>query len=683
MEKYFKSCIVIFILLLFVTEVAGQGAMLRRADSFYERGEFYEALQLYNQVEESGYELEIDEQIRVAVCYYELNNIQEAFSLFLELEDYLGGYELFIYASTTHRFGYYEGAIDLYEKARAQNPDLRDQIDELINSCEWALENDYFVPGVRVNPSTIMTFGQSFGIQYYHDGVVYSSASEDDETGRDRTGRSILNLYYSDLDDEEGVHSRRLFSENLVFPEHVGAISFTSDYTTMYYTRSVRVRGGESRIKIFSVIYDGNDWNEELELEINSDDHDNAHPAVSPCDNYLYFVSNRSGGYGGTDIWVVERLGDRRYGSPSNLGPRVNTFGDERYPFISQDNTLYFASDGHYGFGGLDIFRASYDNGIWGDVENMMKPFNSEKDDFGYVINPNDPNEGFLSTNRYGDGSEDAIFYVEILDEEEEEEEETRSRAPIVGLIVDEDPEPDPEPIVEEEPETVVEEPKVDPGIFPDKFSSVVVSTLNNDPVNDGRVVFTDAFTGSEISVVYTNRDGSFEIDIPDRYRQENQEFEILVTKDDFNSNEVVADILELNELGRAGISLTPVFDEVDLDAISGLIIPYRDDEITSDGYDKLDQVASYLASNPSVVIRLNGHTEARGNRLNNLNLSQRIADVAKNYLMNNGVNSENVIARGYGDRYVVNHCKRGQVCSEAEHLENRRIEVVIWNLNQ
>jgi len=692
MKLAFNSLLVFIFLLVSVT-VSAQGS-LRRAQNQYERGEYYEALEYYKDLMDNDFSFEIEDRIKIAHCYYQLNNIDEAFSTFMEIEEHLSGYDLFVYASATHRFGFYEGAIDLYQRARPQNPSLQSQIDELIRSCEWALENDEFLSNVRVNPSSINTYGQSFGIQYYGNGVVYSSASPDDiGRARDKQGRNFLSLYYSDVVNDE-IQNTRLFSKNLVFPYHVGAISFTSDNKTMYYTRTVRVRGGGSMNKIFSVKFDGNDWVDEREVPFNSDEFDNAHPAVSPDDKYLYFVSNRPGGFGGTDLWRVERLPNRNYGSPTNLGPRVNTFGDERYPFVSKSNELYFSSDGHSGFGGLDLFKAQYLNGIWGNTINMMRPFNSDKDDFGYVINPNDAHKGFLSTNRQGDGMEDVIFYVqyleqdnEVVEKEKEPDIVTVTPEPEVLPIARPKPSPEPELIVEPEPtpapevipETVVEETKVDLSIFPDSFRSIVTSSFNGNALEGAEIVLSDAFTGNIIANTTSTSNGRFTLRIPDEYRLEGQEFEISVSKNEFNTRKVVAQIMDLNEIASVGFSLSPIFKEADLNEISGLTIPYIGEEITAQGFKLLDKVAAYLISNPKVVVKLNGHTDARGNRMNNLTTSQKVAEKAEAYLLSKGVPDDNLIPRGYGERYLENRCRRGKLCSDAEHLKNRRIEVVIW----
>ncbi len=660
----------------------GQSRQVRRGNNFFEDGEYFKALEMFEEARDAGEELSIQTQIRIANCYYELNNIDEAFELFMELESHLKGQDLFTYASATHGFGFYQGAIDLYNECLDKGIGNPAQIRELIRSCEWALENETFVTDYLVNPSELLTFGQSFGIQYYKNGVVYSSSSGDSDEV-DRYGKEFLNLYYSPIQDGE-IQDQRLFSENLVFDYHVGAIAFTTDEKTMYYTRAVRVRGGESRIKIFQVTYNGSEWGNQEELSINSDNYDCAYPAVTPDDKYLLFASNMKGGHGGTDLYIVERRPNGRFGQPQNLGSRINTFGNERFPFVSDSYDLYFASDGHLGFGGLDVFKAVHQGGTsWSEVENMMKPFNSNKDDFGYVIDPNDPEQGFLSSDRIGNGGTDVIFYVEPRSEEESEESagEEAEMVPMGGLLYDESgevvtqekeqPEPEPKP-----------EPETDLSQFPDAFSTVVNSTFNGTSIDGAMIVVKDNSTGQIVVEGTTDRNGKIHLIIPDEFRKEGQTFEISINKgDDFNGKSMVVDIMELEQIAQNGIALTPVFDDVVLDDIGTMVIPYRGENITSEGQKVLDKLSAYLTNNPNVVVKLNAHTEARGNKYNNLLISQKVAEKAEEYLMERGIDDRNMIPRGYGERYLLNNCRRGKLCDESKHLENRRIEVVVWKM--
>jgi uncharacterized protein (UPF0297 family) len=385
----------------------------------------------------------------------------------------------------------------------------------------------------------------------------------------------------------------------------------------------------------------------------------------------LIFVSNRPGGYGGKDLWVADIKPNRTLTNVRNLGPKINSFGDEIFPFVSTDNVLYFSSDGHVGFGGLDLYRSTNENGVWSVAKNMMQPFNSYKDDFGYVINPKDKNRGFLSSNRTGEGS-DGIFYVQYLNDDEEDEPKPQAVAPVIGLL--------PEVVEDTAPEVVpIEDVKVDLSIFPASFASVVTSSFNGNAIEGANIILLDALSGKQIGTITSGANGHFEVPIPDAYRKEGQDINIAVSKDEFKTYTLDVNIMALNEVGKSGILLAPIFKEPDLNEISGLVIPYEGNTITADGYSKLDQVAAYLLNNPQVVIKLNGHTDARGNMITNLNTSQSMAEVAGKYLESKGVPEDNYIPRGYGERYILNKCRRGKLCDEASHLENRRIEVVVW----
>ena len=679
-DNHMKYKSKIFLLFLFLSSgsfIFAQKGEINKGNKYFKQEEYFRALESYNLAAAKGAEFSIDIQKKIAYCYYYLNDIDKAFEAFTNLESKLEPEDYFTYASTIHKFGFYQGAIEWYEKAKKEGGANPIQVNELIKSCKWAEKNSQLRDDIRVTPSTLLTFGQSFGIQYYKDGVVYSSASEVNTKRLDKTGKEFLNLFYSKLDDKGNIveGSARPFSKNLMFDYHVGAISFTSDYKTMYYTKSVRVKGGRSIIKIFSVHYDGSDWVDEQELPICSNDYDVAHPAVSPDDKYLYFVSNMRGSMGGTDIYRAERKPNGQFGTPVNLGREINTYGDERFPFVSKDNKLYFASDGHIGFGGLDIFVATQGaDGKWGNVTNLMKPINSNYDDFGYVIDPKDSTRGFLSSNNFGDHSKDVIFIISPSEKKQQSEEDA---APIAGLenIVTQNE----EPAATESATTSSELSK-----FPASFDTKITSTFNGTPVEGVSVVLKDANTGDVVGQAKTDASGKVNITIPDKYRNDQQEFEILFSKDgEYKPKRMIVHIMELEDVKNNGLTLTPIFNDSVLDEISGMVIPFRGNKITPEGYEVLDKLSAFLIANPNIVIKLNGHTEARGNKYNNLNLSQLMADKAEQYLVTKGVNEENVIPRGYGERYLLNKCKRGVYCTESEQLKNRRIEVVVWRIKE
>lgn len=665
----FKSYLILLILFLSSNSwILAQKSEINKGNKEFKKGEYFRALEYYNIAKDKGAQFSIDIQKNIASCYYYQNDIDNAFNAFTNIEDKLNPDDYFIYASTIHKFGFYQGAIEWYEKAKKEGGANPIQVNELIKSCKWAEKNSQLRDDVRVTPSTLLTFGQSFGIQYYKDGVVYSSASEVNTKKLDKTGKEFLNLFYSEIEDGKIVEgSSKPFSKNLMFDYHVGAISFTSDYKTMYYTKSVRVKGG-SIIKIFSVNYQGNDWVNETELSINSDDYDVAHPAVSPDDKYLYFVSNMRGSMGGTDIYKVERKSNGRFGTPVNLGREINTYGNERFPFISKNNKLYFASDGHIGFGGLDIFEATKkENGSWGNVENLMKPIDSNYDDFGYVIDPKDSTRGFLSSNNFGDHTKDVIFIVEPRDIKKSSDEDS---APIAGL----------ENIVTNKVPVVV----ATLSNFPIALTPLFTSTFNGTVIEGVNVTLNDANTGDVVVQGKTDASGKLNLIIPDKYKNDQQEFEIKMSKEgEYISKRMIVNIMELEDINNNGLMMTPIFNDSVLDEISKMVIPYVGNKITDKGLKIIDKLAAMLISNPNIVIKLNGHTDSRGNRYNNLSISQDVSEKAEQILVGKGAQEDNIIPRGYGERYLINKCKRGVYCTDQEHLMNRRIEVVVWKIKE
>jgi len=664
---------------------------LKNANSFYEDEDYYNACISYKSAKDLGASFDLDTQKKYARSLYYSHNIDDSWMMFMELENNLTGEDVFIYANCQHLEGAYEEAITWYNKAKKEgsNPLM---INNLIEHCKWASNNDRNDLSLRVNPcAELLGATQSFGIQYYNDKVVYSSAVESKQ--KDKNGGDFLNLFCSQLKDGNVVdNTYKLFSENLKSPYHVGAIAFTSDKKYMYYTKSVIV-GDVDVMKIFVVEFDGNDWVNERELTINSDEYDCAHPALSLDDKYLYFVSNMEGGFGGKDIYYCERKGPNSFGKVKNLGKTVNTYEDEVYPVINRDGKLYFSSKGHYGFGGLDIFSAEFIDGKWQNVQNMMKPFNSNKDDFCYVMDPNIDGIGFVSSNRQGDGSADKICTVRPYVESASPVE----MAPSIGdmLVFDDggmvpvsttdiepeiEPEPVPAPVVEPEP-VVVPEPVVEtPAPF--LFKTTVISTFNGTKIEGASFVMTDAASGKSIVNERTNSAGKIEVSIPGNEVSKDKDYSIIVTKEGYNEKSLVASLEELETISKDGIQLTPIFNDTVLDDISGMSIPYVND-LDDQAKETLDKLAAYLLQNPNIVVKLNGHTEAKGNRYGNLNVSQKMSEKAESYLVSKGVNSDQIIPRGYGERYLKNRCHRGIYCDRSQHMSNRRIEVVVWNVRK
>ncbi|MBP5366537.1 MAG: PD40 domain-containing protein [Bacteroidales bacterium] len=688
--KYILTVAILLMTVLVSSGIEAQKKELKKARNFFDDEEYYQALQSYEAAEGLGATLDVNDKKIKARCHYHLNHVVDAYDCFSELESSLTGDDVFYYARCNQLMELYSDAIDWFEKAKSQSSESYQYISNLIESCKWAENNVMQLPDVRVNPCfELAVLGQSFGMQYYKDNkLVYSSTNQNSNV-RDKNGREVLNLFYSDLkenvtDPKESPvkdgSKPQLLSKNLEAPTHVGAVAFTSDYKYMYYTKMVQTRDGDAA-KIFVVEYNGKDWGNERELTINSDKYDCAHPAITPDDKYLYFVSNRPDGFGGKDIYYCERKGPNSFGPVKNCGSAINTFGEEVYPVFNPDGKFYFSSDGRNGYGGLDIYVAEMIDDRWQNIQNMKKPFNSSSDDFGYIINPNNPSRGFLSSNNYGNKDADVIFLVYRLTEEEmQAEKEKNKKADSDFMILDFD---EPEPVIEEPTPVVIDEPKpVEPEKKPYLFNTTITSTYNGTKIEGASLVVSDAATGSQIASGSSDEKGRVIVTIPGKSVSDDADYNISVTKSGYNDKSFVTSLSEMEMLSKDGIALTPIFNDNVLDDISGMEIPYGND-LDEDAKRTLDKLAAYLLSNPNIVVKLNGHTEAKGNRYGNLDVSQKMAEKAKAYVVAKGVNEDQMICRGYGERYLKNRCHRGKYCDKEQHAENRRIEVVVWNVRK
>ncbi len=662
------------------TAAFGQKKEIRKAKAAFNEEDWYHCTVYYDQAVELGATLGLDDQKRVARSRFELNQVSRAYDIYSSIEDNLTDEDIFIYAKTLHRFGLYEMAIEWYDKAKKAGAvgGKVMQVNDMIASCRWALANEFStVKGVVVNPDlSILSVSVSFGIQVFGDKIVYSYAPENSDKV-DKNGYAFLNLYTQDFVDGKVLEGTpKVFSPNLRSEYHVGAIAFTSDKKHIFITKTVYV-DKEPRIKIFVADYDGNDWVNERVIEFDSDDYDFAHPAVSPDDKYLYFVSNMPDhtkiygkdvkNYGGKDIYRAEFSSDvNHFKKVENLGTEVNTYGDEVYPVINPDGKLYFSSDTRNGFGGLDIFCSEYVDGKWQNTRNMLKQYNGAGDDFYYLQFSADKPDGFLS--RYDfDNNRDMFMDVKTF---EVNTDEMAELPPVFGA---------------ENLATSVDAGDISPMPESEKvesmdFSVKITSTYNNEIIGGARLAMNDEETDSEFASGLSGSDGIVTVSVPVAKVTNGREVIIEVKKEGYNEKTIQATEDELVDIAKAGIKLTPIFNDAVLDDISGMVIAY-DQTLDDAAKQTLDKLAGYLVNAPQVTVKLNAHTEAKGNRYNNLSISQKMADAAKDYLVSKGVNSNQLIPRGYGERYLLNRCHRGVFCDAAQHKANRRIEVVVWNV--
>jgi outer membrane protein OmpA-like peptidoglycan-associated protein len=264
------------------------------------------------------------------------------------------------------------------------------------------------------NANNINTEGLEFSPVLYENGLVFVSRNKNGLID-ENTGQTFFELFYSELDPNGIPAKAQNFSNELNSQLHEGPVTFNKKGNKIYFTRSNLDKGirradkkGRVGLKIYEAFRGDFDWENIVELPFNDDEYSCMHPSLSADETKLFFSSNMPGGYGGMDLYFVEKFNDK-WSKPINLGPDINTSRNEVFPFIHESGSLFFASDGHDGLGGLDIFMINVLGRRWGKVINLGQPFNSDKDDLGLILDIRGT-QGYLTSNREGGKGSDDIY---------------------------------------------------------------------------------------------------------------------------------------------------------------------------------------------------------------------------------------------------------------------------------
>ena len=490
----------------------------------------------------------------------------------------------------------YAEAKEEFKKYKEKAPGDR-RGNEGITSCDIALQSiesgsGYEVDNMKFFNSRKNDFAPAFASDDYS--VVYFTSSRDASTGKNInavTGEKFSDIFVSKK-DRKGIWSQPVPIEGDVNTEHdEGMCSFTPDFKTIYFTRCRSSNNKAWGCQIVSAQLVNGKWTKEKVIDIAGDSVVVAHPAISPDELTLYFVSDMPGGQGGKDIWKITRAstGDN-WSKPENLGPSINTPNDEMFPYVHPDGTLYFSSNGHIGLGGLDIFKAIEEDGNW-TVKNMGYPINSPADDFGITFEA-DFERGFFSSSRTTTGDDDIYaFTLPTL------------RFTLIGLVKDEKTE---------------------------------------QPLQGAHVKILSS-SGTTIEIP-TNNDGSFKHTL-----EAGTDYVFIASKQGYlNGKE--RETTKGEEKGKnfnIVIPLTSIARPIEL---PNILYDFNSHELRPESLVSLDRLVELLlVDNPNITIELGSHTDSRGTDAYNNDLSQRRAQSVVNYLLEKGVPRDRLTAKGYG----------------------------------
>lgn len=605
-----------------------QNADTKRADKLFEQYEFVDAASEYLKIaleKADGYVYK-----QLGDCYYNVFNVTQATKWYAKaVETNQDAETYFRYAQMLKASANYELANVQMKKFASLAPN--DQRTKFITADEnyvtklLSLTKLFDVKTVAIN-----TKYSDFGA-YLKDNVVYfTSARNTVRKNDDWNEQPLLDLYKSDYTDGVLASTATNFEE-LNTSHHEGTLTISSDGNTAYFTRQSFFENEFDKVKnkynnknrkvgknyIYKTTKTDGKWGNVTSLSINNTKYNCSAPALSKDGMTLYFSSDMEGSIGKSDIWKVALNTDGTLGTPENLGTNINTEGTEQFPFIADDNTLYFSSNGRNGLGGLDVYAFNETKNA--QPVNIGKPVNSEKDDFAFTFNQAQ-SVAFFSSNRVGGQGDDDIYQANPIC--------------ILDLKV----------------------------MVKDVKSGLIV--------NNATVTISDD-SGVVLGTATSNNTGSTQFQA-----ECDKSYVVKVEKEGYNSQNFIVE--KSKGSITLSVDITPkeaIVTEVEI-VLSDVNFEYDKFNITQDGAQELNKLVEVLNKNPYMVIICKAHTDSRGNENYNRKLSDRRAKATLQYVISKGIARDRITAEGFGESAPKIQC--GNDCTEEQHAINRRSEFII-----
>ena len=651
--RYLKIIIMKNITVLYLTILSlfslcnyAQKAKVSSADKKYDNYAYVDAIKTYERLIEKGYKTpEMLEKL--GNSYYfkaDLENAAKWYGELYSLAPDLTPENYYRYAQSLKSIKEYEKADQMMTKFSQMNTNdsraklATDQKDYLAiikkNSGRYIIED-----------AGINTEYSDFGSSFFGDKIVFSSARPNGKVFEDKdswTGEGFTNLYMANKSDNGALSSAEHVSGNINSKYNESTATFTKDGETVYFTRNNYLekkgkdKNGSINLKIYRATLKQGKWDKITELPFNSDNYNVAHPALSPDNKYLYFASDMPGTFGQSDIYKVAIHLDGSFGTPENLGDIINTEGRETFPFMTEDNELYFSSDGHPGLGGLDVFVYKVETDKWyKKVLNVGELLNSSKDDFGFLIN-SVTKLGYFTSNRDGGiGSDDIYKFKEIK----------KIQYPCEQFLA---------------------------GKVTDKASGISL---------EGAKVTLYDNEYKMLKVIMADKDGKFDFGAIEC----NSKYHIKTENETYTTIEVPVAIASESGTTFVPLMLDKAIKELKLGddlaivlELKTILFDVNKSNIRPDAAIELAKILDAMEQNPNIKVDIRSHTDSRNTADYNRKLSDRRAKSTMAWLVKNGISKSRLTAKGYGESQLLNKCSDGVKCSEAEHQVNRRSEFII-----
>ncbi len=636
--------LVFLFLTAFATKNFAQEHALQKANTAYENYAYIDALKIYESVAAKGYK-SVEMFQNMGNAYYFNGNYEKAALWYEEL------FSMNVKVESEYYYRYAQTLKSIGNNEKANK--ILSQFNQILNKKKKVKStnkgNDYLksIPNnsgrFTIENVDFNSKYSDFGTTFLGNKLVFTSSRDSlssFELTHNWTNQYFTNIYFASFDSIGKFSKLEKWDKNINSKFNESSPIFTKDGSTLYFTRNNYLKGKRSKssdkatlLKLYKANLKGNIWANVQELPFNDNEYSVAHPALSPDGKTLYFASNMPGALGQSDLFRVAINADGTYGKPENLGRKINTSERETFPFISEENELYFASDGHSGLGGLDIFVSKInDDGTIDEPINIGAPANSPQDDFAFWIDVT-TRKGYFSSNRPGGKGFDDIYKFK-------ETRKLNCEQFITRKITDDE-------------------------------TKMAIS-------NATVVLLDEQF--HEIQKQYSDENGlySFKVKCGLTYY-------IRITKQGFDTQEQKIEVGNNNDPNTSSIKMIKTIKKIgvgdDLAKVFGIKTIYFDldkFEIRPEAAFELEKIVAVLKANPTMKVAIKSHTDSRQSFEYNLILSDKRAKATANWIISNGIDVMRLSAKGYGESQLINSCSDGIQCSEEEHQANRRSEFVV-----
>lgn len=606
----------------------GNSQSLKKANRLYQNRSYVDAAQIYEKLDKSTETLK-----KLGDCYYFNSEIKKANDAYSQVYDNTNKSDL----NDAFYFKYFDvlRSSKNYEKA-----DLISEkhLNDTINTETFIIKLKKVVPFTYALENLTNNSGQNFGTEIYGEKIVFSSTRNLESPEYQWNNQPYLDLFEARVtgDRKKTLDSITPFSTVINTKAlHESSAAITKDGKTMYFSRNhdKRVEIDSNKVAMVSIYQAeriGDKWSNIKRVSFAANSYSTMHPVLNENEDKLFFSSDMPSSMGSFDIFYVAINQDGSFGKPVNMGSAINTKRREQFPFIAKDSTIYYASNGKQGFGGLDLFSSAHRDFEYLEALNLGKSINSPKDDFGFVV-IDSLNTGYISSNR--EGNDNIYYFVRTP---------TERNYFVEGLVTDKN-------TGELLPNTIVT-------LF-DKNGNILdeikvgVNGKYRLKTKPNQFYLIEGFQPKYIPKLRTfdtNDRGNIEFNIELEIESYDDAEEIVVGRDD----------------GDVYIELENIYFD------------FAKWDIKPQAANTLNTLVDLLKKYPRMEIRLGAHTDSRATEAYNLDLSEKRAASTLEYLVENGIERSRLVSKGFGESKPLISC--GENCTETEHSINRRVEFVI-----